>query len=135
MEFVATVRGVDFINDSKATNVNSVWFALESMKQPTILILGGQDKGNDYNEIMELVQEKVKAIVCMGIDNRAIHTAFGHIIESIVDTSSAIDAVKAAYTLADKGDAVLLSPACASFDLFKNYEDRGRQYKDAVREL
>jgi UDP-N-acetylmuramoylalanine--D-glutamate ligase len=135
LEFVATVRGVDFINDSKATNVNSVWFALESMKQPTILILGGQDKGNDYNEIMELVQDKVKAIVCMGVDNKPIHAAFGHVVDSIVDTSSALDAVKAAYTLADKGDAVLLSPACASFDLFKNYEDRGRQFKEAVREL
>jgi UDP-N-acetylmuramoylalanine--D-glutamate ligase len=135
LEFVAKVRGVDFINDSKATNVNSVWFALESMKQPTILILGGQDKGNDYNEIMELVQEKVKAIVCMGIDNKPIHAAFDNVIDSIVDTSSALDAVKAAYALADKGDAVLLSPACASFDLFKNYEDRGRQFKDAVREL
>lgn len=135
LEFVATVRGVDFINDSKATNVNSVWFALESMKQPTILILGGQDKGNDYNEIMELVQEKVKAIVCMGIDNKPIHAAFGNTVESIVDTGSALDAVKAAYALADKGDAVLLSPACASFDLFKNYEDRGRQFKEAVREL
>lgn len=135
LEFVATVRGVDFINDSKATNVNSVWFALESMKQPTVLILGGQDKGNDYNEIMELVQEKVKAIVCMGIDNVPIHAAFDSVLENVVDTQSAKDAVKAAYTLAEKGDAVLLSPACASFDLFKNYEDRGRQFKEAVREL
>ena len=135
LEFVATVRGVDFINDSKATNVNSVWFALESMKQPTVLILGGQDKGNDYNEIMELVQEKVKAIVCMGIDNTPIHVAFDSVIENIIDTQSAKDAVKAAYALSEKGDAVLLSPACASFDLFKNYEDRGRQFKDAVHEL
>ncbi len=135
LEFVATVRGVEFINDSKATNVNSVWFALESMKQPTILILGGQDKGNDYNEIMELVKEKVKAIVCMGIDNRPIHKAFENVVTSIVDTSSAIDAVNAAYALADKGDTVLLSPACASFDLFKNYEDRGRQFKEAVRAI
>lgn len=135
LEFVATVRGVDFINDSKATNVNSVWFALESMKQPTVLILGGQDKGNDYNEIMELVQEKVKAIVCMGIDNTPIHAAFDSVIENIIDTQSAKDAVKAAYALSEKGDAVLLSPACASFDLFKNYEDRGRQFKDAVHEL
>jgi len=135
LEFVATVRGVDYINDSKATNVNSVWFALESMKQPTILILGGQDKGNDYNEIMDLVKEKVKAIVCMGIDNKPIHDAFDGVVENIADTQSAKDAVKAAYALADKGDAVLLSPACASFDLFKNYEDRGRQFKEAVREL
>ncbi len=135
LEFVATVRGVEFINDSKATNVNSVWFALESMKQPTILILGGQDKGNDYNEIMELVKEKVKAIVCMGIDNKPIHKAFENIVTSIVDTGSAVDAVNAAYSLADKGDTVLLSPACASFDLFKNYEDRGRQFKEAVRSI
>lgn len=135
LEFVATVRGVDFINDSKATNVNSVWFALESMRKPTVLILGGLDKGNDYNEIMELVQEKVKAIVCMGLDNTPIHKAFDGVVADIVDTASAGDAVKAAYTLAEKGDAVLLSPACASFDLFKNYEDRGRQFKAAVREL
>ncbi|MBS1773510.1 MAG: UDP-N-acetylmuramoyl-L-alanine--D-glutamate ligase [Bacteroidetes bacterium] len=135
LEFVATVRGVDFINDSKATNVNSVWFALESMKQPTVLILGGQDKGNDYNEIMDLVKEKVKAIVCMGIDNKPIHDAFDGVVDLIVDTNSAKDAVKAAYAFSEKGDAVLLSPACASFDLFKNYEDRGKQFKEAVREL
>jgi UDP-N-acetylmuramoylalanine--D-glutamate ligase len=135
LEFVATVRGVDFINDSKATNVNSVWFALESMTKPTILILGGQDKGNDYNEIMELVEEKVKAIVCMGIDNAPIHAAFSEKIRTIVDTKSAMEAVQAAYALAEKGDAVLLSPACASFDLFKNYEDRGAQFKDAVHQL
>lgn len=135
LEFVATVRGVDFINDSKATNVNSVWYALESMKQPTVLILGGQDKGNDYNEIMELVKEKVKAIVCMGVDNKPIHDAFDSEIDDIVDTNSAEAAVKAAYAIAEKGDAVLLSPACASFDLFKNYEDRGRQFKEAVRNL
>ncbi|RYD58794.1 MAG: UDP-N-acetylmuramoyl-L-alanine--D-glutamate ligase [Sphingobacteriales bacterium] len=135
LEFVATVRGVEFINDSKATNVNSVWFALESMKQPTVLILGGQDKGNDYNEIMELVKEKVKAIVCMGIDNAPIHAAFDGVVENIIDTQSAMDAVAAAYSLADKGDAVLLSPACASFDLFKNYEDRGKQFKEAVHTL
>lgn len=135
LEFVATVRGVDFINDSKGTNLNSVWFALESMKQPVVLILGGQDKGNDYNEIMDLVQEKVRAIVCMGIDNTPIHKAFDSVIKNIVDTASASDAVKAAYALADKGDVVLLSPGCASFDLFKNYEDRGTQFKQAVREL
>ena len=135
LEFVATVRGVDFINDSKATNVNSVWFALESMKQPTILILGGQDKGNDYNELKDLVKEKVKAIVCMGVDNQPIHDAFDGIVTAIVDTGSAREAVTAAYSLATKGDVVLLSPACASFDLFKNYEDRGRQFKEAVREL
>lgn len=135
LEFVATVRGVDFINDSKGTNLNSVWFALESMKHPVVLILGGQDKGNDYNEIMDLVQEKVRAIVCMGVDNTPIHKVFDSVIKNIVDTQSAIDAVKAAYALAEKGDVVLLSPGCASFDLFKNYEDRGTQFKQAVREL
>lgn len=135
LEYVATVRGVDFINDSKGTNLNSVWFALESMKQPVVLILGGQDKGNDYNEIMDLVQEKVRAIVCMGIENAPIHKVFEHVIKNIVDTQSAVDAVKAAYALAEKDDVVLLSPGCASFDLFKNYEDRGTQFKQAVREL
>lgn len=135
LEFVATIRGVDFINDSKATNVNSVWFALESMKKPTVLILGGLDKGNDYTEIEELVKEKVKAIVCLGVDNTLIHNAFDGVIEQIVDTASASDAVKAAYALAENGDVVLLSPACASFDLFRNYEERGRQFKVAVKEL
>lgn len=135
LESVARVRGVEFINDSKATNVNSVWYALESMTQPTILILGGQDKGNDYDQIMELVKEKVKAIVCMGLDNEPIHTAFDGIVENIVDTNSAKDAVNVAYALAEKDDVVLLSPACASFDLFKNYEDRGEQFKEAVKNL
>lgn len=135
LEFVATVRGVDFINDSKGTNLNSVWFALESMKKSVVLILGGQDKGNDYNEIMELVEDKVKAIVCMGLDNTKIHAAFDGKVAQIADTQSAVDAVNAAYALADKGDVVLLSPGCASFDLFKNYEDRGRQFKEAVRNL
>lgn len=135
LEFVATVRGVDFVNDSKATNVNSVWFALESMKKPTILILGGIDKGNDYSEIMELVKGNVKAIVCMGLDNTPIHKAFDDVVGTIVDTSSATDAVKAGYALADKGDVVLLAPACASFDLFRNYEERGRLFKEAVKSL
>jgi UDP-N-acetylmuramoylalanine--D-glutamate ligase len=135
LEYVATVRGVEFINDSKGTNLNSVWFALESMKKPVVLILGGQDKGNNYNEIMELVQEKVKAIVCMGIDNSPIHKAFDGVVATIVDTASAKDAVNASYALADKGDIVLLSPGCASFDLFKNYEDRGDQFKEAVKGL
>ena len=135
LEFVATVRGVDFINDSKATNVNSVWFALESMNRPVVLILGGQDKGNDYGELMEMVQEKVKAIVCMGLDNVPLHSAFDGVVSAIVDTQNVQDAVTAAYALAEKGDAVLLSPACASFDLFKNYEDRGRQFRAAVRAL
>ena len=135
LEYVATIRGVEFINDSKATNVNSVWFALESMKKPVVLILGGQDKGNDYTEIMALVKEKVKAIVCLGLDNKPIHETFDKVVDEIVDTVSAADAVNVAYTLADKGDVVLLAPACASFDLFKNYEDRGKQFKEAVRNL
>jgi UDP-N-acetylmuramoylalanine--D-glutamate ligase len=135
MEPVATVRGVQFINDSKATNVNSTWYALESMEKPTILILGGIDKGNDYSLIRDLVKEKVKAIVCLGTDNRKIHEAFQNDVALIVNTSSAEEAVKAAFHFANKGDVVLLSPACASFDLFKNYEDRGDQFKKAVREL
>jgi UDP-N-acetylmuramoylalanine--D-glutamate ligase len=135
MEPVATIRGVEFINDSKATNVNSTWFALESMEKPTILILGGVDKGNDYSLIKELVKDKVKAIVCMGVENRKIHEAFGDFVSLIVNTSSAKEAVQAAFHFANKGDVVLLSPACASFDLFKNYEDRGKQFKQAVKEL
>jgi len=135
MEMVATVRGVEFINDSKATNVNSTWFALESMTKPTVLILGGIDKGNDYNLLEDLVKEKVKAIVCMGVDNSKIHTAFDGKISTIVDAGSAEEAVDFAYRLATVGDVVLLSPACASFDLFKNYEDRGKQFKEAVRNL
>lgn len=135
MEHVANVRGVEFINDSKATNVNSTWYALESMEKPVILILGGVDKGNDYSTMMDLVKEKVKAIVCMGVDNTKIHKAFGNEVEVMVNTDSAKDAVLAAFRLADKGDVVLLSPACASFDLFRNYEDRGKQFKEAVREL
>ena len=135
MEHVATIRGVEFINDSKATNVNSTWYALESMTHPTILILGGVDKGNDYSLIMDLVKEKVKAIICLGTDNRKIHEAFGNVVSTIVNTSSAVDAVQAAFHFAVKGDVVLLSPACASFDLFKNYEDRGNQFKQAVKEL
>jgi len=135
MEYVATVRGVDFINDSKATNVNSLWYALESMEKPTILIVGGVDKGNDYSQIADLVKEKVKAIVCMGTDNSKIEEAFKNIVPLMATTSSASEAVQAAFHFADKGDVVLLSPACASFDLFKNYEDRGEQFKQAVREL
>ncbi len=135
MEMVAMVKGVEYINDSKATNINSTWYALESMTRPTILILGGVDKGNDYEVLKELVREKVKAIVCLGMDNRKIHEAFGDFVSLLVNTTSALDAVKAAYHFAEKGDAVLLSPACASFDLFKNYEDRGDQFKKAVREL
>ena len=135
MEFVATVRGVDFINDSKATNVNSTWYALESMQKSTVLILGGVDKGNDYALIAELVKEKVKAIVCMGTDNQKIIAFFKDIVPVIVETDSAKKAVTASFKLAEKGDVVLLSPACASFDLFKNYEDRGVQFKESVKEL
>jgi UDP-N-acetylmuramoylalanine--D-glutamate ligase len=135
MSTVATIRGVEFINDSKATNVNSTWYALESMTRPVILILGGVDKGNDYSFIKELVKEKVKAIVCMGIDNTKIHEAFGNDVQLIVNTQSAKDAVQSAFHFADKGDVVLLSPACASFDLFKNYEDRGMQFIEAVKDL
>jgi UDP-N-acetylmuramoylalanine--D-glutamate ligase len=134
MEPVATVRGVEFINDSKATNVNSTWYALESMTKPTILILGGIDKGNDYSLLKDLVKEKVKAIVCMGVDNKKIHEAFENEVK-LVDTCSADDAVQAAFALAVPGDVVLLSPACASFDLFRNYEERGRQFKEAVKNL
>ncbi|MBD0332237.1 MAG: UDP-N-acetylmuramoyl-L-alanine--D-glutamate ligase [Chitinophagaceae bacterium] len=134
MEYVATVRGVEFINDSKATNINSTWFALEGMSKPIVLILGGLDKGNDYSLIKDLVKEKVKAIVCLGVDNRKIHEAFDNVVK-VVDTTSAEDCVKTAYRLASVGDVVLLSPACASFDLFKNYEDRGKQFKQAVKNL
>jgi UDP-N-acetylmuramoylalanine--D-glutamate ligase len=135
MEYVSTVRGVEFINDSKATNVNSAWYALESMIKPTILILGGVDKGNDYSLMTEMVKEKVKAIICMGKDNKKIHDAFAETGNPIINTGSAAEAVQAAFHFAKKGDVVLLSPACASFDLFKNYEDRGTQFKKAVREL
>ncbi len=135
MEHVATIRGVEFINDSKATNVNSAWYALESMTKPTVLILGGVDKGNDYSLIAELVKEKVKAIICLGTDNRKIHEAFGNTMGTIVNTSTAAEAVHAAFHFAGKGDVVLLSPACASFDLFKNYEDRGNQFKQVVKDL
>jgi UDP-N-acetylmuramoylalanine--D-glutamate ligase len=135
MELVAMVKGVEYINDSKATNINSTWFALESMTKPTVLILGGVDKGNDYEVLKELVTEKVKAIVCLGLENQKIHDAFRGVVPFIVDANNASEAVHAAYRCAEKGDAVLLSPACASFDLFKNYEDRGNQFKMAVREL
>ncbi len=135
MSTVATVRGVEFINDSKATNVNSTWYALESMTKPVILILGGVDKGNDYSLLKELVKEKVKAIVCMGVNNDKIHEAFGNDVQLMVNTQNAKDAVQSAFHFADKGDVVLLSPACASFDLFKNYEDRGMQFIEAVKDL
>jgi UDP-N-acetylmuramoylalanine--D-glutamate ligase len=135
MEFVASVRGVDFINDSKATNVNSTWYALESMQKKTVLVLGGIDKGNDYSLIAELAKDKVKAIICMGTDNAKIKDFFKDIVPVIIEADSAKKAVTESFKLAEKGEVVLLSPACASFDLFKNYEDRGRQFKEAVKEL
>lgn len=135
LEFVAKVSGVEFINDSKATNVNSTWYALESMERPVIWIAGGVDKGNDYTCMQDLVSKRVKAIVSLGVDNRAIHEAFGKRVDVIVNSSSMKEAVQMAMHLADKEDIVLLSPACASFDLFENYEDRGNQFKGAVREL
>lgn len=135
LESVGKVSGISFINDSKATNVNSTWYALESMTTDVVLILGGVDKGNDYSMLKDLVKQKVKAIVCLGKDNKRIHDAFEDDVEVIVNTNSAQEATQVAYHLAEKGDTVLLSPACASFDLFKNYEDRGNQFKAAVREL
>lgn len=135
LEPVISVHGIEFINDSKATNINSVWYALESMTSKTVWIAGGIDKGNDYSEIMELVKDKVKAIVCLGQDNSKLHKAFDGVVENIIDAEDMKTAVNAAYYLADKGDTVLLSPACASFDLFDNYEDRGNQFKKSVRSL
>lgn len=135
LEFVASINGIEFINDSKATNVNSTWYALESMEKPVVWICGGQDKGNDYNELTELVKARVKAIICLGKDNRKIIAAFKDVVETIVETDTASDAVAASYKIGKKGDVVLLSPACASFDLFQNYEDRGMQFKAAVRSL
>jgi UDP-N-acetylmuramoylalanine--D-glutamate ligase len=135
LERVRKVRGIEFINDSKATNVNSAWYALESMQGKTVWIVGGTDKGNDYSSLYNLVKEKVKAIVCLGIDNRKILENFGHLTPVIIETRSASEAVEKSFEIAESGDTVLLSPACASFDLFENYEDRGRQFKKAVEEL
>ena len=135
LEQVAKISGVNYINDSKATNVNSTWYALESVSEGVVLIMGGVDKGNDYEMLKDMVRQKVKAIVCLGKDNKRIHEAFEDDVEIIVNTFSAHEAVQVAYHLAKKGDTVLLSPACASFDLFKNYEDRGNQFKAAVKEL
>ena len=135
LEFVSKVNGINFINDSKATNVNSTWYALESMKTPTIWIAGGQDKGNDYSELQELVRNKVKAIVCLTKDSAKIRKAFSKDVDTIIDVETAEQAVRVSYELSREGDTVLLSPACASFDLFENYEDRGRQFKAAVRRL
>jgi UDP-N-acetylmuramoylalanine--D-glutamate ligase len=135
LEFVAKVCGIEFINDSKATNVNSTWFALESMENPTVWIVGGVDKGNDYSELTQLVKDKVKAIICLGKDNHKIIEAFTGVVDTIVEAGSAMEAVAYGYRLAQKEETVLLSPACASFDLFENYEDRGNQFKQAVRSL
>lgn len=135
LEFVSKVNGITFINDSKATNVNSSWYALESMKTPTIWIAGGQDKGNDYSELLDLVRNKVKAIVCLTKDSAKIRKAFSKDVDTIIDVETAEQAVRVSYELSREGDTVLLSPACASFDLFENYEDRGRQFKAAVRRL
>ncbi|MCZ8145700.1 UDP-N-acetylmuramoyl-L-alanine--D-glutamate ligase [Flavobacterium sp.] len=135
LEKVLKIQNVQYINDSKATNVNATYFALESMTTPTVWIVGGVDKGNDYTELMALVNEKVKAIICLGVDNKKIIDAFGNIVDMMVEVDNMRDAVNTAKHIAEKGDTVLLSPACASFDLFENYEDRGRQFKDAVRNL
>jgi len=135
LERFLKVHGIEFINDSKATNINSTWYALESMNQPTVWIVGGIDKGNDYSELFDLVKTKVKAIICLGVDNSKIIEAFKSLGKDMVETQSMEDAVRSAYYMAKKGDTVLLSPACASFDLFENYEDRGRQFKQAVRDL
>ena len=135
LEKVLKIQNVQYINDSKATNVNATFFALDSVTTPTVWIVGGVDKGNDYQELMGLVNEKVKAIICLGVDNKKIIDAFGSIVDVMVEVSSMTDAVKTAQHIAEKGDTVLLSPACASFDLFENYEDRGRQFKQAVQNL
>jgi UDP-N-acetylmuramoylalanine--D-glutamate ligase len=135
LENVLKINNVKYINDSKGTNVNATFYALDSMEAPTVWIVGGVDKGNDYSELFPLVNEKVKAIICLGVDNDKIIRAFGNVVDIMVETHSMVDAVKVAYRLSKRGDAVLLSPACASFDLFEDYEDRGRQFKNAVRNL
>ena len=137
LEKVLSIGDVLYVNDSKATNVDAAWYALECQTRPVVWIVGGKDKGNDYSVLKELVREKVKAIVCLGVDNAKIHAAFEDIVgkDRIVDTLSAAEAVKAGAGFAAPGDVVLLSPCCASFDLFKSYEDRGRQFKEAVRSL
>lgn len=135
LEPVLKIQNVQYINDSKATNINSTFYALDSMKTPTVWIVGGVDKGNDYSELMPLVREKVKAIVCLGVDNRKIIDAFENVVDVMVETTSMQEAVKVAQKLAEKGDTVLLSPSCASFDLFENYEERGKQFKNAVQNL
>ena len=135
LENVLRINKVQYINDSKATNVNATYFALESMEAPTVWIVGGEDKGNDYKQLFPFVNEKVKAIICLGVDNAKLYESFGNMVEIIVETQFMSEAVKIAYKIAESGDNVLLSPACASFDLFENYEDRGRQFKNAVRKL
>jgi len=135
LEPVLKVYGVEYINDSKATNVNATWYALDCMSKPTVWICGGVDKGNNYGELLSLVGDKVKAIICLGKDNAKLVEAFGGLVSDVQEVNSMEDAVKVAYRLADKGDAVLLSPACASFDLFDSYEDRGRQFKKQIRLL
>ncbi len=135
LERVLKIQNVQYINDSKATNVNATFFALDSMSTPTVWIVGGVDKGNDYSELMSMVREKVKAIICLGVDNKKIIDAFGNVVDVMVEVTSMSDAVRTAQHQTEKGDTVLLSPACASFDLFENYEDRGRQFKQAVRNL
>lgn len=135
LEKVLKIQNVQYINDSKATNVNATFFALDSMNTPTVWIVGGVDKGNDYNELMSLVREKVKAIICLGVDNKKIIDAFGNVVDMMIEVTNMNDAVKMAQRLSEKGDTVLLSPACASFDLFENYEDRGIQFKQAVKSL
>jgi UDP-N-acetylmuramoylalanine--D-glutamate ligase len=135
LEKVLKIHHVQYINDSKATNVNATYYALDSMRTPTVWIVGGVDKGNDYKELMPLVREKVKAIICLGLDNSKIKDAFGNVVDLVVETFAMDEAVKVAYKIAERGDTVLLSPACASFDLFKNYEDRGNQFKEAIKKL
>jgi UDP-N-acetylmuramoylalanine--D-glutamate ligase len=132
---VLKIQHVQYINDSKATNVNATYYALDSMKNPTVWIVGGVDKGNDYRSLLPLVREKVKAIICLGMDNTRIVEAFGNVVDLVVETCAMSEAVKVAYKIAKRGDTVLLSPACASFDLFENYEDRGNQFKSAVQSL
>jgi UDP-N-acetylmuramoylalanine--D-glutamate ligase len=135
LEFVAKVHGIEFINDSKATNVNSTWYALECMTKPVVWIVGGQDKGNDYKSLRQLAKAKVKAIICLGLDNSKIIQEFSDIVPKIIETQTAKEAVESAYYAANSGDIVLLSPTCASFDLFENYEDRGKQFRNAVNDL
>ena len=135
LEKVLKINHVEYINDSKATNVNATYYALDGIKKPIVWIAGGVDKGNDYNQLMPMVREKVKAIICLGMDNTKLIETFGNVVEPLVETFSIDEAIKVAYKIAERGDTVLLSPACASFDLFENYEDRGNQFKAAIKRL